>query len=393
MQKKRYTNEDIIAQLQRCYEDNHNEISMNLYRKGKYKPSVDTIANRFGSWTHALQQAGIASPHNAQRDQTGRKGTPSTYTDDEIIASLRRCLEEQNAVSAKAYQKGGYKPGRTTIANHFGSWNNALIAAGIPPHDPNEKQFTDEDIFEQLRACYDENEQHLSMDKYIESKRIPTAHTIIKYFGSWNNAVEQAGITPNESHIKTFSKEDILRRLRELYIENNYYLSVLTYTQIKNANDAGIQVIKKQFKTWNNALIEAGLPINAHVDTRYTEQELLQALVDVYAQYGHITRELYLEKQHAPHLHTIIYYFGTWEDALRRADIHPERDRRQYTRDDMLQSIAACITEHQSTSITTYTDGGYVPTYSTIQREFGSWKEAVQETLRTMNRDDIQKTR
>ncbi len=58
MQKKKYTNEQIIQTLQKCYQS-LGKISQNIYTQSGYKPSLDVVTKRFGSWNKALKEAGI----------------------------------------------------------------------------------------------------------------------------------------------------------------------------------------------------------------------------------------------------------------------------------------------------------------------------------------------
>lgn len=74
----------------------------------------------FGSWIKALEAAGLQSNHVV------------SYTDKEIIMSIQnRAKELKHRPSYREYAKAKGVPSMTAIRNHFGSWPNALEAAGL----------------------------------------------------------------------------------------------------------------------------------------------------------------------------------------------------------------------------------------------------------------------
>lgn len=375
MRDKKYSDDEMLASLRTCYQVNHNRISQNLYATTIDKPSVDAISARFGSWNQALEKAGL--PVYKRNPDKKPVEKSKTYSDEFILSQLRRCYEEHGNVSMKTYSNAGYKPGRTLIAKQFGSWNKAVQAAGLDAVSNHSKQFSHEDIFQQLRECYEENDNFLSMDIYVASNRSPKVATIIKYFGSWNEAIKQAGLQPNASNIELYTDEDILNALRDFYLRNGHYISTTLYQE--SGTRPGLPVIQKRFGSWNNALSAADIPLNKEMEQKYTKEEIIRVLRDFYENNGIITREFYMLSGQIPHLHTIINYFGTWESALEEADIDTEKDRKQYTKEEIIQSIQRCYQDSRKTmTISTYINGDYLPKLATIRRVFGSWEQAVE---------------
>ena len=135
-------------------------------------PGGSTIEKRFGSWNAALQLAGL--PVNKQ----GR------FTDEELLDKLR--LFYQHHGRPPTLQEF---PGGATIEQRFGSWNEALRAAGLPVNKPN--KIPDEVLLDRLRAFYQE---HGRSPTYVE---IPGATTILNRFGGWNQALRAAMLPLN----------------------------------------------------------------------------------------------------------------------------------------------------------------------------------------------------
>src|SRR5437762_908149 len=117
---KTYTKQEIIIFLQRYYEESGGVLSLNLYRQKKYKPSETTIRKKFGSWNAALEAAGI--PIN--------KTVNKWYKKDDIVKVLQSISENGGIIIAREYQKKYTSPSFETVISLFGSWNNAIEAAG-----------------------------------------------------------------------------------------------------------------------------------------------------------------------------------------------------------------------------------------------------------------------
>lgn len=89
---------------------------------------------------------------------------------------------------------------RTIITRRFGSWNNALLAAGLPTLDEirrgsNVPKYTKDDLIRILRDFANENGRTPKMSDF--RKGSPSVSTFFAYFGTWNNALEQAGLDVN----------------------------------------------------------------------------------------------------------------------------------------------------------------------------------------------------
>jgi hypothetical protein len=111
-------------------------------------------------------------------------------SDEEIISDIRRVAEVAgtNGISFRLYSKlGSYA---ATIASlHFGTWNKALIAAGL--EIANERNITDERLFENLMRLW---EHYGRQPRFRELAGPPSAISSGPYqrrFHSWMNALAQ----------------------------------------------------------------------------------------------------------------------------------------------------------------------------------------------------------
>lgn len=140
------------------------------------------------------------------------------HTDVEKQATLLDALAElQNNLGRSPTPDEMDKNGPfsvTTYQNHFSSWVEALRAAGLKPH--RKTDLSEAELFDEIHRLRD------------ELGRIPTAPDIRQYsdysvqsyrgkFGSWNNALSEAGYQPTSfRHIDAKDLIDEIHRLHDL---------------------------------------------------------------------------------------------------------------------------------------------------------------------------------
>ncbi len=85
---------------------------------GKNRPTVATIARRYGSWTNALEIIGIELPRKR-------------WTEEEVLVILEQAKGELDHLTIASYQRfseGQDVPSIGVITALFGSWSNAMMA-------------------------------------------------------------------------------------------------------------------------------------------------------------------------------------------------------------------------------------------------------------------------
>jgi len=146
---------------------------------GEYSPG--TYKNHFGSWTAALREVGI-EPVQEYR-------VPS----DQILDEITRLATElgEPSTSAQMQEQGEYSV--TLAQNRFGSWNDALRAAGYDPHQRIE--IPNSELLEEIRRLTEE------LGKVPTAKEM-SAHgefshrPYIRRWNGWQAAVRAAGYEP-----------------------------------------------------------------------------------------------------------------------------------------------------------------------------------------------------
>ena len=180
-----YTEEQIITIIQNFAKEIGKTPSLQDYRKNKIKPSTATIFKVFGSWNNALIAAGFDS---------------HVYESKEKLLSY--LVEYYNTYgetpSTRKFDNIEGYPNSVTYKRNFGTWNIALGLAGLPikqrkPKIPYSKDYIISSIIEYIKKY----NKIPTTSEFDANKDFPSSITVTKYCGSWENAIRDAGYTPD----------------------------------------------------------------------------------------------------------------------------------------------------------------------------------------------------
>jgi len=184
--------EDVIKEIKEISE-NYCENGIPTWRQAiKYcQHHPETYTNKFNCDWNDLTFEALDSYNKAGRDKGG-----SNYSKNELISEIKRLSKEyhngKTPCIGTLIDKGSYSP--RPYKTLFGSWNEALEECGF---EPNVKTFdTDNPKRELLNEIKRVSKEELNDERptrcdMIEYSNIPIMFW--HYFGSWNNAVEEAG--------------------------------------------------------------------------------------------------------------------------------------------------------------------------------------------------------
>lgn len=149
--------------------------------------TAKTYQTRFGSWPDALAAAGF---------EPNKRG-PAKIPDDVLIGELQRLADELGTTPTKTDMRYHGEFSTNVYQDQFGSWNNAIMAAGLPVNSQQPAELSDEALVAELQRLADELGATPKMiDMRDRGKFSPTTyHT---RFGSWNAALKSAGLSPNK---------------------------------------------------------------------------------------------------------------------------------------------------------------------------------------------------
>lgn len=176
------------------------------------------------------------------------------YTKEDIIKSIQTLAQELGKTpSLTDYNNHKCKPTGPIIINRFGSWNEALLAAGFTEHS----YLTKEQLLELLQNYYKEHNNTPSTREFDSDKKYPNVVTYKRHFGSWNNALELAGLPLKQRKPKTkYSKEYMITCIKN-YIQK--YKKIPIQKEFDADKDfPSATTVVKYCGSWEAAIREAG---------------------------------------------------------------------------------------------------------------------------------------
>ena len=180
----KYTDKKLIGLLKVEAENLGRTPTVRDIKPGRGMPSSITYIRTFGSWNQALEAAGL-SINNLKFE----------YTDEELIELLQsRARNLGRTPTVKDVGSDNGMPSAMTYIRTFSSWNKALEIAGF---SANQFDHTDEELIDLLKAKARSLGRTPTVREVNPDNDMPSAMTYINRFGSWNQALEAAGLTPN----------------------------------------------------------------------------------------------------------------------------------------------------------------------------------------------------
>ncbi len=216
-----YTDESLLDEIRRVAAliPAGEPLTKTLYQRHSPKVAHTTVRRRFGGWKEALEQAGIGHLYHGQPVSDKMRSQPAReFSNRDIIAELKRV----HAVVGKEWLTSDdfnahSVTSEESVRSRFGTFRKGLEAAGIPHHPFKEKQFTDQECFEnivELWTHYGRPPAYREMfqaPSKIQGKtyivRWGTWRKALKAFVEWSNADDQPQESDEpESSVRTFQE-------------------------------------------------------------------------------------------------------------------------------------------------------------------------------------------
>jgi 5-methylcytosine-specific restriction endonuclease McrA len=147
--------------------------------EGEY--STDTYSSHFGSWADALRHAGF--------EPTKQDDVSS----EQILNEIERLATELGGPPTSTDMRDSGKHSVTAAQTHFGSWNDALRAAGFTPHS--RIDIPTGDLLDELHRLTDELGKVPTADEMRAHGRF-SHRPYFRQWNGWQTAVRAAGYEP-----------------------------------------------------------------------------------------------------------------------------------------------------------------------------------------------------
>jgi hypothetical protein len=208
----------------------------------------------FGTWRAAIEASGI--PYDSVRKYRD-------WSKERIIETIQRLEKDGVDLSFRSMMLSKYAPMvyAAIRPNHFGSWKDALSAAGLAPEEIYRyRSWDDESILSEIRRLKEEGAD-LSSKKMDENSN-PLIATARRRFGNWGAAVERAGIDYNAvRRRRRWTRELMLQEIRDLRASG----ADLRSGEIRHQHPALFAAACKRrfFGSWSKALQASLEPVPA----------------------------------------------------------------------------------------------------------------------------------
>jgi DNA-binding protein H-NS len=229
------TRQELIDELHRLAGKlGHTPRIKDIKEEGRY--SYSPYRNKFGSWNEALRDADF-EPNKTSRE----------ISREALIEELLRLAEKLEKSPGKREMDEVGKYSYTAYRNEFGTWNEALLEAGL---EPNTKEIPREDLLQALEDLAENLERiPRANDMRHKGRHSPTAYR--NEFGGWNDALRAAGFRLNLEY--DIDDMKLLAEIDRLADE-----VPPTSEEMREKGDYCISTYVRAFGSWNNALREAG---------------------------------------------------------------------------------------------------------------------------------------
>ena len=117
-------------------------------------------------------------------------GTEQRYSNEDMLKQLRDHYKRNSMITRSSFAKDKAVCSSSIVYMRFGSWNNALLKAGIG------NKITKEAIIKDLKDHYSKNRK-ITKKSFDSDKTVCSAKIVELKFGSWTNGIKAANLRNN----------------------------------------------------------------------------------------------------------------------------------------------------------------------------------------------------
>ncbi|WP_143420987.1 homing endonuclease associated repeat-containing protein [Halorubrum halodurans] len=289
-------------------------------------------------------------------------------SDSDLLAELRRLSDEIGETPTSRDMAEKGKYASSTYSIAFGTWNDAVREAGLDTIRL--REVPNSELRDELERLADQFGQTPTKDQMEEHGRFG-ASTYSSAFGSWNDALREANFELNrEKDVDRKRLLDEIRRLKEVCGK------VPTANEMEQYGCFAATTYNRRFGSWNEALQAAGCEVNNR--SNIPEPELLEEIKRLKEDLGQVPRAVDMEKEGQFGWATYKTTFGSWNDALRRAGFELN-NRTEIPKSELIGELESLKTQLDRTPDRRDMDQHGQFDSTTYASAFGTWNESLRK--------------
>lgn len=242
--------DDLAAELRRVADAlGRRPTSEEFDERGRYSPS--TYFRRFDSWQDALDRAGVTDAYPSQSRRH--------VTDADLETELERMASVlgRPPTAVEMAELGDHSP--ETYRRRFGSWCAAVREAGLDadllPTGGQKRRIPAAALLADVERVAEEYGRPPTYQE-IQADGQYSGSTYLERFGSWNDALEAAGLEPRRYRGDRIPTRELLRVLRSLALRLG---RAPMRTDMERCGPYAGMTYYSRFGSWDDALSAAGI--------------------------------------------------------------------------------------------------------------------------------------
>jgi hypothetical protein len=254
MSRRKWSRERIIEDITRLQGEGYSLSTRSMAELGfsgmvttSYKPEY------FGSWRNAIVAAGFDPKEVCRRKRK--------WTAERILQRIQELHKQGEDLSHSAAKRNHqYLVVVAINSRFFGSWREAVEAAGIDYEDVSKHEYwSRERISERIRELHAVGDSLSHEDAKRNHGALVSAASSPRYFGSWGGAIRASGLDYDLIRkINRWNRDKIIKAILDLHNEgksvNNSAMRRMGYRGMMEAANR-----PENFGSWGEAVKAAGL--------------------------------------------------------------------------------------------------------------------------------------
>lgn len=256
------------------------------------------------------------------------------YSKEIIIKQLKGHYSKNPQMTRNSFDRDKNTCSKSTIRLVFGLWENALKEAGISPVKKVSNSYISKKIVLKQLIEHSKKNPKITRKSFDADEEVCSADTVVARFGSWQKALEEAGIREKKTYVE-YDKGKLL-----LILKNKVKTGELKYqNDIKKIEGLPTWGYISKFWTWEELVKLLGLKI---VVSQYKDEEIIESYKKLKRRKKYQEKKISLSIFHRESgisNWTVKAHFGSWNKflSMMNEEITLEQVKVTHTDEELLE--------------------------------------------------------